>query len=233
MRVVIKSGGLMTLPSDFHCGYLDYKLMDYLSQLLTLSGIILLACASPGPDFVAVTSHALNSQRSGVFVALGIASAVVVWATVAILGFGLLIKELFWLYEAIRMAGAIYLIYLGSRMLIGVFKGKYDQQNLADVSRVSLGQSWRIGFLVGITNPKTATFFATLFVTLLPVGAPPLVYIAVVAMVGTITSLWLCLLASVFSIGRVRSIYASIRRPVDALMGATLVGLGVRMATSR
>ncbi|HBP29362.1 MAG: LysE family translocator [Advenella sp.] len=207
--------------------------MDYFSQLLALAGIILLGCASPGPDFVAVTSHALNNRRSGVFVGLGIASAVVVWATLAILGFGLLIKELYWLYEAIRLAGAIYLVYLGSRMLMGVFKGKYDQQNLAGVSTVGVGQSWRIGFVVGITNPKTATFFATLFVTLLPVGAPPLVYIAVVAMVGVITSLWLCLLASVFSIGRVRSIYASIRRPVDALMGAVLVGLGVRMATGR
>src|SRR5690606_25022403 len=217
----------------FYCSHLDYTLMDYLSQLLTLSGIILLACASPGPDFVAVTSHALSNRRSGVFVGLGIASAVVVWATLAILGFGLLIKELFWLYEAIRMAGAIYLVYLGSRMLIGVFKGKYDQQDMTGVSTQRAGQSWRIGFLVGITNPKTATFFATLFVTLLPVGAPPLIYIAVVALVGSITCLWLCLLASVFSIGRVRSIYASIRRPVDALMGAALVGLGVRMATSR
>lgn len=73
-------------------------------------------------------------------------------------------------------------------MLIGVFKGKYDQQNLAGVSTQGAGQSWRIGFLVGITNPKTATFFATLFVTLLPVGAPPLIYIAVVALVGSITS---------------------------------------------
>ena len=60
--------------NQFYCSYLDYTLMDYLSQLLTLSGIILLACASPGPDFVAVTSHALSNRRSGVFVGLGIAS---------------------------------------------------------------------------------------------------------------------------------------------------------------
>lgn len=207
--------------------------MDYLSHLLTLSGIILLACASPGPDFVAVTSHALNDRRSGLFVGLGIASAVLVWATLAILGFGLLIKELFWLYEAIRMAGAVYLVYLGSRMLIGVVKGKYGEQDVAGVPHVGIGQAWRRGFIVGITNPKTATFFATLFVTLLPVGAPSWVYVTVIALVGAITSLWLCLLASFFSVRRVRSVYASIRRPVDALMGAALVALGVRMATSR
>ena len=38
--------------------------MDYLPQLLTLSGIVLLACASPGPDFVAVTSQALGARMA-------------------------------------------------------------------------------------------------------------------------------------------------------------------------
>lgn len=207
--------------------------MDYLSQLLTLSGIILLACASPGPDFIAVTSHALNDRRSGIGVGLGISSAVLIWATLSILGFGLLIKQLFWLYEAIRIAGAIYLFWLGTRMLIGVFKGDYGQQSHTHAPRAGMGQSWRRGFIVGITNPKTATFFATLFVTLLPVGAPLWVYVSTIALVGIITSLWLCLLASCFSIGSVRTVYAKIRRPVDALMGAVLVGLSVRMATSR
>ena len=94
-------------------------------------------------------------------------------------------------------------------------------------------QAWRKGFLVGITNPKTATFFATLFVTLLPVGAPAWVYAAVVAVVVGITAAWMCLLASFFSVGAVRRAYARIRRPVDALMGAALVGLGLRMASSR
>lgn len=157
----------------------------------------------------------------------------VLWATLAILGFGLLIKELFWLYEAIRLAGALYLIYLGGPMLMGVAKGQYGEQHVSGVARIGAGAAWRRGFLVGITNPKTATFFATLFVTLLPVGAPAWVYVSVVALVGLITSLWLGLLASFFSVERVRSVYASIRRPVDALMGAALVGLGIRMATSR
>ena len=58
--------------------------------------------------------------------------------------------------------------------------------------------AWRRGLLVGLTNPKTATFFATLFVTLLPVGAPAWVYLAVVGLVGGITALWMGLLA-VFS----------------------------------
>ena len=207
--------------------------MDYLPQLFTLSGIVLLACASPGPDFVAVTSNALNDRRSGMLVGLGIACAVVLWATLAILGFGLLIKELFWLYEAIRLAGAAYLIYLGARMLIASLKAGNGEPRIHGAARVGALQAWRQGFMVGITNPKTATFFATLFVTVLPVGAPTWVYVSVVALVGLITAAWLGALAAFFSVGRVRSVYARVSRVVDALMGAALVGLGIRLASSR
>jgi len=207
--------------------------MEYLSQLLTLSGIVLLACISPGPDFVAVTSNALNDRRSGMFVGLGIACAVVVWATLAILGFGLLIKELFWLYEAIRLVGAAYLIYLGTRMLMASFRTSNGEPRVDDAPRIGTLQAWRQGFMVGITNPKTATFFATLFVTVLPVGAPTWVYVSVVALVGLITAGWLGLLAAFFSEGGVRSVYARVSRIVDAVMGAALIGLGIRLASSR
>ena len=165
--------------------------MDYLPQLITLSGIILLGCASPGPDFVAVTSHALQNRRAGVFVGLGITCAVILWASLAILGFGLLIQEMFWLYEFIRIAGAAYLVYLGIRMLLSARRKAPEGGAISTASVDSAGQAWRRGLLVGLTNPKTATFFATLFVTLLPVEAPAWVYLSVVGLVGAITALWL------------------------------------------
>ena len=51
--------------------------MSYLPQLLTLAGVMWLACMSPGPDFVAVSSNALASRRAGVLVALGVATGCV------------------------------------------------------------------------------------------------------------------------------------------------------------
>lgn len=204
--------------------------MDFLPQLLTLCGIILLACASPGPDFVAVTSHAFNDRRSGVLVGWGIACAVAVWALLAILGFGLLMSQLAWLYDSIRIIGAIYLVYLGIRMLLAA-RHPTRSGEVEKMAVISGFQAWRRGFLVGITNPKTATFFATLFVTLLPVGAPAWVYALVVLLVTLITAAWLTLLATFFSVGGVRALYQRLRRPVDALMGGVLVALGVRLAT--
>ncbi|WP_233625924.1 LysE family transporter, partial [Burkholderia multivorans] len=93
--------------------------MSYVPQLAAVGGVMLLACVSPGPDLIAVSSHALGNRRAGLLAALGIASSHAVWAAMAIFGLGLIVAKLAWLYEAIRIAGAAYLIYLGIKSLSG------------------------------------------------------------------------------------------------------------------
>ncbi|MQT12037.1 LysE family translocator [Segnochrobactrum spirostomi] len=205
--------------------------MSYLPQLLTLAAVLLLACISPGPDFIAVTSHALASRRRGLGVALGVAAACVVWASLAMFGLGVLLVRISWLYEAIRVVGALYLIYLGAKLLLSARKsyGALTVEAVEGDTRFAP----RIGLLVGLTNPKSAAFFGSLFVTVLPVGAPLWVQGATLAIVALVAGGWFTLVAYMFSAKRVRSLYARVRRPIDAVMGAILVGLGVHLAASR
>lgn len=205
--------------------------MTYLPQLLTLAAVLLLACISPGPDFIAVTSHALASRRRGLGVALGVAAACVIWASLAMFGLGMLLVRISWLYEAIRVVGALYLIYLGAKLLLSARKsyGALEVRAIENDTRFAP----RIGLLVGLTNPKSAAFFGSLFVTVLPVGAPLWVQGATLVLVALIAGGWFTLVAYLFSARRVRSVYARIRRPIDAAMGAILVALGVHLAASR
>lgn len=205
--------------------------MEFLPQLLALTGVVALACISPGPDFVAVTSHSLTSRRAGLSIAAGISLAVGVWATLAITGLGVLLTQLAWLYEVIRVVGALFLIYLGGRMLLNAWRHKPSEISV-EPPRTSRSP-FLTGFLVGMTNPKTALFFGSLFLMLLPAHAPGWLYGSTVAIVIAITIAWLSLLAFTFSIPAVRSWYARIRRPIDAVMGAALMGLGAKLALSR
>lgn len=205
--------------------------MTYAPQLLALSGVFLLACISPGPDFIAVTSNALASRSRGLGVAMGTAVACSIWAALAMFGFGLLLAQIAWLYDAIRLIGAAYLIYLGGKMLFGV-RRPYSALQVGAIQ--SNGRSpIRIGFTVGMTNPKTAAFFGSLFVTILPADVPAPVQTAAVGIVAAVALGWFGLLALMFSTPRVRSAYATLRRPIDTLMGAILLGLGLRLATTR
>lgn len=207
--------------------------MTYAPQLFALAGVFLLACVSPGPDFIAVTSNALVSRSRGLGVAVGTAIACSIWAALAMFGLGLLLTQIAWLYEAIRLIGAAYLIYLGVKMLLGARRPYGALQDAAATIEANSRSPVRIGFTVGITNPKTAAFFGSLFVTILPADVPALVQVTAIGIVAAVAFGWFGLLAFMFSTPRVRSAYATLRRPIDALMGVILVGLGLRLATTR
>lgn len=201
---------------------------------------MLLACISPGPDFVAVTAHALRSRRAGLGAAVGVTGACAVWSTLAVFGLGVVLARMAWGYELLRLVGAAYLVYLGVRMLYSVRKpAAPSAEPAAGAARdVGIGApaflpSVRRGFLVGLTNPKSMAFFGSLFVTVLPVAAPAWVHAATVAVVIAVAIGWFSVLAVIFSSPGVRMVYARLRRPFDAVMGAALIGLGVKLAVSR
>lgn len=202
--------------------------MSHIPQLMTIAVVFLLGAMSPGPDFMAVTSHALTSRRAGLQVALGVTSAIAIWAALAMFGLGILLVEIGWLYMTVRLAGALYLIYLGVRILLSV---RHRPASMA-IKAIKSGASaaWRSGFLIGITNPKTAAFFGSLFITVLPLNAPLGIQAAALIVISLVALSWFGLVALLFSTEQVRVVYGKIRRPIDALLGMILLALGLRLA---
>ena len=89
-----------------------------MTELIAVITITLLAVISPGPDFAMVTRNSLMlSRRAGMLTALGIGLGVLVHVTYTLVGVGLLIQQSLWLFNAIKLVGAVYLIYLGVKML--------------------------------------------------------------------------------------------------------------------
>ncbi len=64
--------------------------------------------------------------------------------------------------------------------------------------------SFKRGFLIGITNPKSAVFFGSLFATILPAHAPDWVYGATIALAAGTAFGWFMAVALAFSLGRVQ-----------------------------
>ncbi len=88
--------------------------MTYLQVLGGIAGVFLLVCLSPGPSFVVISSTAISaSRRAGMFIGVGVAAATLTWATAVMLGLGLLLSQAAWLYNAIKLAGAAYLVSSG------------------------------------------------------------------------------------------------------------------------
>ncbi|BHH82488.1 LysE family translocator [Desulforhopalus sp. 52FAK] len=120
--------------------------------------------ALPGP---AVILTVRNSIRYGYKVAIlnivGNFAAMVILASLSAAGLGAVILASSTLFSAIKIAGCLYLIYLG----VKAWKAPYIQEPYGVISRSKqvkpLLSVFKEGFAVGIANPKAIAFFVALF----------------------------------------------------------------------
>ena len=211
---------------------MDLSLSQGLSALAALFAVHLLVVASPGPAFLAVSRTAISTSRAaGVTAAAAMATGALIWAVATMFGLDVLLARLPWLYDAMRLGGAAYLIYLGLGMLRSAWRG--DKPTAATVVAPAGRRTFLRSLGVQLSNPKAAVFFGSIFVTLLPVAAPLWVKAGALAILGVNEFGFYALVAVVLSAPRAQQIYGNAKRGLDALFGGFLTALGVKLALSR
>ena len=107
-------------------------------------------------------------------------------------------------FEVLRLAGAAYLIFLGSQALWSALRGARHAERSRD-SALTLGPVDRSppGILSNLANPKMVAFFLSLLPQFLPAGVPSLVgFLALGSLFCLLTFGWLSL-CTVLCIGLV------------------------------
>ena len=200
-------------------------------EMIAVLTITLLAVISPGPDFAMVTRNSLLlSRRAGVMTALGIGLGVLVHLSYTLLGVGLLIRESPWLFDAIKLMGAFYLIYLGVKMLM---TRSNEVQSQASIAPLSDAAALRTGFLTNVLNPKTTVFIVSVFMQVVRPDTPLPVQIGYGLIIALMHVGWFCLVSLCFSSGRVRDRLFAVRAWIDRVFGGLLVGFGFLLAIAR
>lgn len=204
------------------------------TQVLAFTGVMVLVALSPGPDFaVVVRQAAVGGRRPGMATALGVAVGVFGWAAAAALGVAALLAASATAFTVVKAVGAAYLLYLGVRSLLAARRGGGAEAGTGGGRTVSAWSGFRRGLLTNVLNPKAAA----LFVALMPqfLGDHPQVGGTVVlsAVAAGVVGAWMLLVANV--VGAMRRVFSRerVRRAVDGVTGAALIGLGVRLAASR
>lgn len=128
-----------------------------LVEFLTASILIILL---PGPSVLFTVGRAIAyGKRAAVLTVLGNSLGALVLAVVVALGVGPLVQSSEWLLLAVQLLGAAYLVYLG----IQAWRSRFAHSDVQDRAQLSKSTKRlvREGFTVGVLNPKTAVFFAT------------------------------------------------------------------------
>ena len=125
--------------------------------VFALAALALLAV--PGPSVLYIVTQSIrDGRRAGLVSMLGIQTGALVHVTAAALGLSALLVSSAAAFDAVKFAGAAYLVYLGVRRLLG-----RDEPDLTDPrEQVELRRLYTQGIVVNVLNPKTALFFFAL-----------------------------------------------------------------------
>lgn len=111
---------------------------------------------SPGPDNIFVLSQAmLHGKNAGLQITLGLCTGLIFHTTIVAIGIAAIFKTSFTLFNILKIAGSVYLLYL-SWLTIRASLNKIKINNTNKLTPVQL---YKRGIIMNITNPKVSIFF--------------------------------------------------------------------------
>ncbi|MGE5336444.1 MAG: LysE family translocator [Gemmatimonadota bacterium] len=193
----------------------------------------LLLIATPGQDMLLVMSRSLSQgAAAGVVTAAGVSTGLVGHTALATLGLGAVVRTSEWLFVALKVVGALYLIYLAA----GLLMTRRAELALGSASVRSLPRLFLDGAFSNLSNPKIAVFyFAFMPQFVLPGAARPTLAIFMLGLL--FAGLTFLIKGPVGLFAGLLSGWMRSRPRVLVWLyrssGAVLLGLGVKLALER
>ncbi len=200
-----------------------FGVADYGAFVITIVVFLLI----PGPGNLAlITSTSKGGIRGGLAATLGliVGDQCLMWMAVA--GVAALLAAYPAAFHAVQWLGAVYLAWLGARMLLA-------RAGAAPVLHIRSGQYVRQSFLITLLNPKAIVFYMAFF----PLFVDPLRHQGLVTfgvMAVTIASLTfvygLCVVLMTHHLAERMRANPVVSRLLNKLAGLFLIGFGVKLA---
>jgi threonine/homoserine/homoserine lactone efflux protein len=206
--------------------------MPELSSLFGFSLIALGMVLTPGPNMIYLISRSICQGRSAGMVSLaGVASGFVFYMLCAALGITALLMTVPYAYDALRFAGALYLLWLAWQAIRPGGRSPLQVKALRPDGPRKL---FAMGFLTNLLNPKIAVVYLSLLPQFIDpqrgdvLGQTLALGTAQIAISVSVNALIVLSAGAVAGFLTGRPVWATAQR---WLMGTVLAGLAVRMAT--
>ncbi len=201
-------------------------------SVLAFALIAMALTVAPGPDtFLVIANTSAGGFRRGFATVLGIVSGGACYVLLVACGLVRLLVYSPAVFFTVKLAGACYLLYLGWGALRGVLRRAPAAAGAPPPPAPSVRASYLQGLLTNALNPKIAVFYLAFLPQFLNPGDPVVLKSALLIGIHYFEGLiWLSLLA--FSVGRLGRWLARprVRRTLDAVLGATMIGFGLKLA---
>jgi RhtB (resistance to homoserine/threonine) family protein len=192
---------------------------------------------TPGPDTAYIVGRSVAQGRgAGLMSALGISAGCCVHSLACAFGLTALLAASATAFTVIKFVGAMYLIYLGVRLIFA--KPAADEargEARAAGGAKSLQQLFLQGFWTNVLNPKVVLFFVSFFPQFVTAGTDrkALAFLTLGAVFVVMSMLWNSFVAWIAgSVTRRFSGKPTMKKWLDRGVGSAFVGLGIKLATA-
>lgn len=202
------------------------------ASLIAFAAIALGMVLTPGPNMIYLVSRSLSQGRKAGLISLGgVALGFVVYMLCAAFGITALVLAVPYAYDAIRFAGAAYLLWLAWQSLR---PGGRSPFQVRELPRDRPRKLFAMGFLTNLLNPKVAVLYLSLLPQFIdPADGSVLTQLLVLGSIQISISITVNALIAI-SAGSISTFLAGNPGWVTIqrwLMGTVLAGLAVKMAT--
>jgi len=207
-----------------------------LSVLPIFFSAIFFLVISPGPDLVLISSYSsTRGFKAGLMLAIGVFIAGVIQTLLVAFGLGQLMQALPMVALAIKLLGALYLAWLGCKMLKSWYANNWAQAEAVSVPAINNLNLVSKGLLNNLLNPKALLFFSLFLPQFINTSQPISMQIFILGMLLSLFALAMNMFFALFfsSLGRVLGQKLKLGRHIDGLLGLIFVGLATRLATSK
>lgn len=202
--------------------------------LLSVAMIWGVACITPGPNTLLVIRYCLTAPRKvAIFAAIGTITGTLCWGVAGWLGINVLFQAAPFAYVALKIAGGLYLIWLGIRVFIDLRKARRMPDVVSARIDIPVKTAYRMGLATNLANPKSALFVASLFAVTMPTGTPFIYGIAAIGVMVTVSMLYYSCLISLITHPRVAAGYLKAKHKIDLGVATVFVGFGTKLLLSQ
>jgi RhtB (resistance to homoserine/threonine) family protein len=198
---------------------------------------VFLLNVTPGPDTAYIVGRSVAQGRgAGLMSAIGISAGCCVHSLACAFGLTALLAASATAFTVIKFVGALYLIYLGVRLIFT----RPEVAEAAGAARAagapkSLRQLFLQGFWTNVLNPKVVLFFVSFFPQFVTTGSDhkALAFLSLGVVFVLMSTVWNGFVAWIAgSVTQRFSGKPAIKRWLDRGVGSAFVGLGIKLATA-
>jgi len=185
--------------------------------------VCLLGAMSPGPSMAVVINNAiLKGRYNGILTSIGHGIGIVIYATFAVLGLGLIIKTNTFIFNSLEILSIILIVFIGIKSFSNETRLKLKEN---DIKRKTF--SFLQGFSISILNPKILVWFIAIYSQFMSIDNELIFNIYLILIAGIIDACWYIILSLAVTTSSALNFFQKQINFMQKIQGFFFIALGL------